>query len=58
MEHRNDINLSLFIQLAKVQDMFKIHRQDREHPKNAQFNIYMEQLQISFVNFDEILIIM
>ena len=42
MEHRNNINLSLFTQLAKVQDMFKIHRQDREHPKNAQFDIHMQ----------------
>ena len=40
MEHRNNVNLSLLIQFAKVQDMFKKHRQDCEHPKNAQFDIY------------------
>ena len=41
MEHTDNVNLSLFIQLAKVQYMFKKHRQDCEHPKNVQFDIYV-----------------
>ena len=40
MEHRYNINLFLFMQLAKVQDMFKKHRQDCEHPEKTQFDIY------------------
>ena len=41
MEHRSNVNLSLLIQFAKVQDMFKKHRQDCEDPKYAQFDIYV-----------------
>ena len=41
MEHRDNVNLSLFTQLAKVQHMFKKHRQDCEHPKNVLFDIYV-----------------
>ena len=28
MEHRNNVNFPLFIQLSKVQDMFQKHRLD------------------------------
>ena len=41
MEHRNNVNFPLFIQLSKVQDMFIKDRLDFEHPKNAQFDIYI-----------------
>ena len=34
--------------------MFKKHRQDCEHPKISNL-IYIQQLQISLTNFDEIL---
>ena len=41
MEHGNNVNVFLLIQMAKVQDMFKKHRQDCEHPNNAQCDIYI-----------------
>ena len=48
MEHRYNINLFLFMQLAKVQDMFKKHRQDCEHPEKVQFDIYA--INLNFFN--------